>query len=54
MAGVDWEKFQGDFVARLARILGAEAEATPWPELNDDEASALTEQYASAEWNGQR
>ena len=53
-ARVDWEKFGEDFVARLAKMLRAEAQATPWPELNDDEVSALTEQYASPEWVEQR
>jgi lipoate-protein ligase A len=50
----DWDRFESDFVARLAEALGAPAEAVPWPEFNDDEVSGLTEQYASAEWLGYR
>lgn len=49
-AAIDWERFEEEFVAGLARVLGGEAEAMPWPELNEDEVSGLTEQYASAEW----
>jgi cytidylate kinase len=30
--------------------LRTEAEATPWPEFNEDEVSGLTDQYASTEW----
>lgn len=49
-AAVDWEKFSGDFTGRLAARLGVTAEPVPWPELNEDEVSGLTEQYASPEW----
>ncbi len=49
-AAVDWDRFETDFVDRLAAALGIEAEATPWPELNEDEVSGLTEQYSSPEW----
>lgn len=48
--GFDWDRFETDFVARLAQALGNPAEPVPWPEFNDDEVSALTEQYASTEW----
>ena len=51
---VDWDRFEADFVARLALMLGAEAQATPWPDLNEDEVSGLVEQYASAEWTEYR
>ena len=47
---VDWDKFHDDFTARLAALLGTTAEPVPWPELNEDEVSGLTEQYASPEW----
>jgi lipoate-protein ligase A len=47
---VDWDRFEEDFTARLAAQLGATAQPVPWPELNEDEVSGLTEQYASAEW----
>ena len=49
-AAVDWGKFQDDFAARLAVVLGTTAESVPWPELNEDEASGLTEQYSAPEW----
>lgn len=51
---VDWDKFEEDFVAQLAAALGGEAQATPWPDLNEDELSALVEQYAATEWNAFR
>lgn len=50
----DWDAFHAAFVAELARTLGAEAEETPWPEFNEGEHEALTEQYASPEWNEAR
>ena len=34
----------------LAAMLGLPATPVGWPEFNEDEASGLTEQYASAEW----
>ena len=49
-AAVDWEQFHGDFTAQLATVLQCEAEPTPWPELNEDEVSGLTEKYSSPEW----
>ena len=49
-AAVDWERFADDFGARLAAALVLAAEPTPWPDLNEDEVSGLTEQYASPEW----
>jgi len=48
---VDWEKFHDDFVAQLATVLGVAAATTPWPDLNEDEVSALVEHYSSPEWN---
>jgi lipoate-protein ligase A len=47
---VDWDKFHDDFTARLAAVLGTTAEPVPWPELNEDEVSGLTEQYSAPEW----
>lgn len=47
---LDWEQFETDFTTGLATALGATAERVPWPELNEDETSGLTEQYASTEW----
>jgi lipoate-protein ligase A len=49
-AAVNWDKFQEDFTARLAAVLGTTAEPVPWPELNEDEVSSLTEQYSAPEW----
>ncbi len=50
VAGIDWDQFVADFVAQLAAALEVTAEPTPWPELDDEEVSGLTEQYASPEW----
>jgi lipoate-protein ligase A len=49
-APVDWDRFYDDFAARLAAVLGSAAEPVPWPELNEDEVSGLTEQYSAPEW----
>ncbi len=49
-AAVDWDKFHDDFAARLAAVLGTTADPVPWPDLNEDEVSGLTEQYSSPEW----
>ncbi|MDI1320727.1 MAG: lipoate--protein ligase family protein [bacterium] len=47
---VDWDDFAGKFSAALARVLGAVAAETPWPDLDEDEVSGLVEQYSSPEW----
>ena len=49
-ATVDWDAFEADFTTRLAALLEAEAVETPWPDLNEDELSGLTDQYSSPEW----
>jgi lipoyl(octanoyl) transferase len=51
---IDWERFEADFLARLAAALSATAELVPWPELHEDEVSGLTEQYSMPEWNAYR
>ena len=51
---VDWDEFQTKFTVALARLLGTEPVATPWPELNEDEVSGLIEQYSAPEWNESR
>lgn len=51
---LDWEKFAADFSANLARALGGVTQPSPWPEFNDEELSALVEQYSSPEWLGAR
>ena len=48
---VDWDRFHDDFVAEIAAVLGDAAEPTPWPDISEDELSALVEQYSSPEWN---
>jgi lipoate-protein ligase A len=53
-AGLDWDALHDDFTARLAAAMGLAAEPAPWPELNEDEVSGLTERYASSEWLEQR
>jgi lipoate-protein ligase A len=47
---VDWDGLEGDFPARLAQVLGAEAAQTPWPDFNEGELEGLVEQYSSPEW----
>jgi lipoyl(octanoyl) transferase len=49
-ATVDWNRLEEDFVTHLATALGGAAESVPWPDLNEEEVSGLTEQYSSAEW----
>lgn len=51
---VDWAAFSDAFAESLARAIGATAKPATWPELSDEELAALTEQYASPEWNGHR
>lgn len=51
---LDWDEFADEFANHLAAALGGCAEPRPWPELDDDEVSGLTEQYASVEWLGYR
>lgn len=50
-AAVDWTRFEEDFLAGLGAALAAQPQSTPWPEFNEDEVSALVEQYSSPEWN---
>lgn len=50
VGAVDWDDFSARFVAGLARTLGVEAQATPWPDLDEGEVEGLVEQYASPEW----
>ena len=47
---LDGDRLRDEFAEMLGRILGGNATETPWPELNDEEVTALTEQYASSEW----
>jgi lipoyl(octanoyl) transferase len=47
---VDWDEFAGRFAGALAGVLGVAAQATPWPELNEDEVTGLIEQYSAPEW----
>jgi lipoate-protein ligase A len=49
-AAVDWERFGGEFAARLALALDASVVETPWPEFNEQESEGLVEQYGSPEW----
>jgi len=50
VGAVDWDRFEERFTAELARVLGAEAVPTPWPDLHEDEVSGLVEQYSGPEW----
>lgn len=49
-ATIDWERFEKNFVTGLAVALSTAAETSPWPDLNEEELSALVEQYSSPEW----
>jgi lipoate-protein ligase A len=51
---LDAEKLHHDFTTLLGNALAAPARLTAWPDLNEDEVTALTEQYASTEWNEAR
>ena len=47
---IDDERLREDFVQLLAQALRTTSVQIPWPELNEDEISGLTETYASTEW----
>jgi lipoate-protein ligase A len=47
---LDWDTFEERLVCNLAKALGLPPVPSPWPEISEDETSALTEQYASPEW----
>jgi lipoate-protein ligase A len=47
---IDWNEFEPRFAAALGLALGAPPEATPWPDLNEDETSGLIEQYSDPQW----
>jgi len=53
-SALDWEKFEKLLASNLASSLGLSAVPTPWPEIAEDEVTALTEQYSSEEWNAFR
>ena len=50
VGAVDWDLFGERFADELARMLRVEERPTPWPELNEEELSGLTEQYSTPEW----
>jgi len=45
-----WDRFEDLLTANLAKALDLPPVTTPWPEIAEDELSALTEQYSSLEW----
>jgi lipoate-protein ligase A len=51
---LDWEIFEERLTANLAKALGLPLASAPWPEISEDELIALTEQYATEEWNARR
>lgn len=51
---VDWEEFSSHFVVALGSALRAEPQATPWPDLNEEEVTGLIDQYSAPEWNAYR
>jgi lipoate-protein ligase A len=50
-AALDWDAFAGTFVQHLATGLSLDAMESPWPDLAEEELSALIDQYGSSEWN---
>jgi lipoate-protein ligase A len=46
----NWDDFGARFALSIAEAAGVPALPAPWPELNEDELSGLTEQYSSPEW----
>jgi lipoate-protein ligase A len=48
---IDWDKFGADFTTRLAVALGAAPTLVPWPEFDEEEVTALIDQYSTPEWN---
>lgn len=46
----DWERFETELGANIARELAAEPQPTPWPDFSEDEVLGLIEQYASPQW----
>lgn len=51
---LDWDKFEARLTANLGEALGVPPIVSPWPEIADEEVSALTEQYSTEEWNAYR
>ncbi len=51
---LDWDNFEELLTSNLAKALGLPRVPTPWPEISDDEVSALSEQYSTEEWNTRR
>jgi lipoate-protein ligase A len=47
---IDWDQFEENFTANLARTLHCAAQPMPWPDLPAEEVSGLVEQYSSPEW----
>jgi lipoyl(octanoyl) transferase len=47
---VDWDGFHETFTTNLAAALELPPTLVPWPELNEDEVSGLTESYSTPEW----
>ncbi len=50
VAAIDWDDFHARFTTALAQAFGAEAVDTPWPDLNEEEAAGLVEQYSDPQW----
>jgi len=53
-AAVDWERFEADWPALLAKELGGTAQPAGWPEFAEDEVEGLADQYATPEWTEAR
>ena len=49
-SALDWDKFEELLTTNLAKALGLPPVQSPWPEIAEEEISALIEQYSSSEW----
>lgn len=54
LSGLDWSQFAAAFPALLAEQLEADLEESGWPAFDPDEEIAVTDQFASTEWNERR
>lgn len=53
-ATLDWDLLEERLTTGLAKALGLPLASVPWPEISEDELTALTEQYSTEEWNARR
>jgi len=51
---LDWDAFEQQLTAKLGAALHAVPTVVPWPEISEEELTALTDQYSTEEWNAYR